>query len=50
MKKVSLNSTKQVTGLTTLSSDELKNISGGGKVVFIQTIKDGKIIWELAIR
>ena len=52
MKKVNLNNSKneQVMGLTTLSNDELRNVSGGASVYFSQKIKDGKITWAIIIK
>jgi bacteriocin-like protein len=53
MKKANLNNSKneQMMGLTTLSNDELKNIYGGAKIYFVQTLtKDGKINWALVIK
>ncbi|MDR1369131.1 MAG: type A2 lantipeptide [Dysgonamonadaceae bacterium] len=53
MKKMNLKNSEneQTMGLTTLSNDELKNIYGGAKVYFVQTItKEGRIIWALVIK
>lgn len=53
MKKMILNNSKKserLMGLTTLSNEEMRNTYGGGKVYFVQTIKDGKIYWAIVIK
>ena len=52
MKKVNLNNRKneQAMGLTTLSNNDLKNVYGGASVYFVQSVRNGNVVWSLIVK